>query len=44
MFAEAPALARPEVAIDLEGMPRAEAEVMKPVMWYLPSDDEEEIL
>ena len=43
MFAEAPALARPEVAIDLEGMPRAEAEVMKPV-YYLLSDDDEEIL
>ena len=40
MFAEAPALARPEVAID----PESEWQVDVDGKLLLPSDDEEEIL
>ena len=44
VFAEAPALAPPEVAIDLEAQARAEAELAQAAQVALPDDEEEEIL
>lgn len=43
IFAEAPALAPPEVPIDLEAQARAEAELQAAAQVALPDDDEEEL-
>lgn len=43
-FAEAPALAPPEVAIDLAAQQRHEAELAQAAQVALPDDDEEELL